>query len=86
MTRVLLHQPRTELYVGSSPIVDLSCALRLACDPAGREAGPLEPWWRVARAALARRPLPLAQALHEPGRYVPDFRVFEAAPDTQPSN
>ena len=80
MTRLVLGgEGLAQLRIGSSPLVELSCALRLACDPRGGD-GALEPWWRAARAALARRPLPLAQALHEPGRYVPDFLASQPQP------
>ncbi|MFN8224385.1 MAG: winged helix-turn-helix domain-containing protein [Gaiellales bacterium] len=71
-----------EVRFGASAMIDVSCAARLTLDPEA-QPGALEPWWRRARAAVARVDLPLTAALHAPGRYVPDFLVSK--PGHRPS-
>jgi len=60
-----------DVRVRTSPLVEASAALRLLRRETDEPV--LARWSTEARSALRRRPTPLLDALHEPGRYVPDF-------------
>src|SRR5262249_27986152 len=59
-----------DVHLASSALVEISSSLRTLADPQRHDQH--REWVRTVRATGAGRGLSLAEALHEPGRYVPD--------------
>jgi len=68
-----------DVRLRTSPLVEASAALRLLRRDTDEPA--LARWSADARAAMRSRSTPLLDALHEPGRYVPDFIPPPPQPD-----
>jgi DNA-binding transcriptional ArsR family regulator len=66
-----------DVRLSSSALVELSESLRTAADPARQ--GSHRAWVDGLREDRARHGLLLVQALHEPGRYVPDFLTLRGS-------